>query len=341
MKATWPDGRRAIPRPSLATAVVVSSSTGNMGERFSQAAATLSARMQWLPWQDAAIAAVGTGATTRALTHRALARWSGRGLRLMRAATAWTRELAVMFSLYALWQLAGGLSLGHAAGALERGRQILQIERWLHFPSEVSVQRPFLADHTLLRALNLYYVGFHVALTGACLVWVFARHRDRYPVVRNTLALSTGASLVVALIPVAPPRLVAGSGVVDVGRLVGPTVYPATARPGLDQLSAMPSVHVAWALVVAASVVYVLRSSWRWLAVLYPAFTVAVVVITGNHYFADAVVAVAMVAPAGWLSLRLERQRPYPASDDEVSSPKDPGRSSPAPPGRPAVGSPC
>lgn len=274
--------------------------------------------MQWLPWQDAAIAAVGTGATTRALAHRA-----GHQVRGARAAAAWTRELTVMFSLYGLWQLAGGLSLGQSAGALERGREILRDERWLHFPGEASVQHPFLAHHSLLRAFDVYYVLLHVAVTGVCLVWVFARHRDRYPVVRNTLALSTGASLVVALVPVAPPRLVPGSGVVDVGRLVGPTVYPATARPGLDQLSAMPSVHVAWALVVAGSVIYVLRSPWRWLAVLYPAFTVAVVVITGNHYFADAVVAVAMVAPAGWLSLYAARRPRHHADQQDLSPPED------------------
>ena len=233
-----------------------------------------------------------------------------------------------MFSLYGLWQLAGGLSLGQATGALQRGRDILRDERWLHFPSEASVQHPFLNHHTLLRVFDFYYVGLHVGITGVCLVWVFSRHRDRYPVVRNTLALSTGASLLVALIPVAPPRLVPGSRVVDVGRLVGPTVYPATARPGLDQLSAMPSVHVAWALVVAAAVIYVLKSPWRWLAVVYPAFTVAVVVITGNHYFADAVVAVAMVAPAGWLSLYLQRRSSHtsavPGATERAEAPTPP-----------------
>lgn len=262
--------------------------------------------MQWLPWEDAAYAAAGAAVATRAL--------SARTRRAARAGAAWTRELGVMFGLYALWQLAGGLSLGRAAGALERGRLIYRLERWLHLPSEASVQRVFLPYRGVLEVMNLYYVVLHVALTGACLVWVFARHRDRYPVVRNTLALATGASLLIALVPVAPPRLVSGLGVVDVGRLVGPTVYPATARPGLDQLSAMPSVHVAWALVVAASVIYVLRSPWRWLTLAYPVFTLTVVVVTGNHYFADGVVSVLIVAAAGVASLRLKRGfRPVPA----------------------------
>ncbi len=252
--------------------------------------------MQWLPWEDAAYAAAATAVATRALTARPAG--------MARAARAWSQELSVMFALYGLWQVAGGLSLGQVSGAVARGRQISAIEGWLHLPSEAALQRPYLGAHDLLRFLDLYYVGLHVGVTGACLLWVFARHRSRYPVVRNTLALATAASLLIALVPVAPPRLVPGLGVVDVGRVVGPTVYPATARPGLDQLSAMPSVHVAWAVVVAGAVVYSLRSKWKWLAVAYPLFTLAVVVITGNHYLADGAVAVVIVAAAGWVSLR-------------------------------------
>ena len=269
--------------------------------------------MQWLPWQEAAYAAAGAAGATPALTRAAS--------RLARAAAAWTRELAVMFALYGLWQLAGGLSLGQAAGAVARGRQIVDFERSLHLSAERGVQAAFLGDHWLLRLLNLYYVGLHVAVTGVCLIWVFARHRDRYPLVRNTLALATGASLLVALVPVAPPRLVPGLGVVDVGRIVGPTVYPTTARPGLDQLSAMPSVHVAWAVVVAGAVVYTLRSRWRWLAVAYPVFTSVVVVITGNHYFADAGAALVIVVLAALVSLQFSRAgAPSLQSEDQLAA---------------------
>ena len=254
--------------------------------------------MEWLPWQEAAGAAAGAVVATRSLSRRVTGRFG-------RAAGAWTRELAVMFTLYGLWQLAGTLSLGRVDGAVVRGRDIARVESWLGLPGEASVQRLLVGDHAVMRLFNLYYVVLHVAVTGCCLVWVFARHRDRYPVVRNTLAVATGISLLVALGPVAPPRLVPGLGVLDAGRLIGPTVYPATARPGLDQLSAMPSVHVAWALVVAGAVIYVLRSRWRWLAALYPVFTVTVVVVTGNHYWADAAVAAVICAVAAAAARRL------------------------------------
>lgn len=271
--------------------------------------------VQWLPWSDAAIAATGSAAATRALTLAAraqpavrAARAAGRA-RAARAAAAWTRELAVMFMLYALWQLAGSQSLGQVGGAVQRGADLARFEHSLGIPSEAAVQQVFLGNHGLLRLFNFYYVGLHVAVTGVCLVWIFARHRDRYPMVRNALAGITAACLLVALVPVAPPRLVPGLGLVDTGRLVGPTVYPATARPGLDQLSAMPSVHVAWAIVVAGAFIYVLRSRWRWLAALYPMGTVLVVIATGNHYWADGFVSLVLcgltlAALAGWTASR-------------------------------------
>jgi hypothetical protein len=135
--------------------------------------------------------------------------------------------------------------------------------------------------------MNYYYAGLHVAALGVCLIWLFIRHRDSYPAVRNVLALVTLASLLVQFVPVAPPRLIPGLGLIDTGRVIGPSVYPSTVAPGLDQLSAMPSLHVGWAIVVAGAVIYALRSPWRWLAALYPAMTWWVVIVTGNHYWAD------------------------------------------------------
>ena len=48
----------------------------------------------------------------------------------------------------------------------------------------------------------------------AFLVWLFFRHRDRYPRIRNVLALTTLTCLLIQLIPVAPPRLVPGLHIV-------------------------------------------------------------------------------------------------------------------------------
>ena len=246
--------------------------------------------MDWLPWQDAVIVAVATAVVTLAVADSRN--------KIRRGIATWTRELTIMFALYALWQYAGALSVASPGDAVSRGRDILRLEAWFHLPSETSIQRMVLGNHGLVRAANYYYAGLHVAVLGVCLVWLFARHRDRYPAVRNVLALITGVSLLLQLIPVAPPRLVPGSGLVDTGHTIGPSVYPAHVAPGMDQLSAMPSLHVGWALIVAGAIIYSLRSPWRWLAVLYPLLTTWVVVVTGNHYWADGIVEVGLWAAA-------------------------------------------
>jgi hypothetical protein len=257
--------------------------------------------LQWLPWDDAAVVAAGAGAATLGLARRP-ARWA-------RATATWSRELAIMFTLYGLWQVAGDLSVSQGGDAVARGRDIWRAERAVHLPSERSVQRLVLGHHTLLRALDLYYAQVHVFALGVCLVWLFARHRDRYPPVRNVLVIVTAVSLLIQLLPVAPPRLVPGLGLVDTGHVVGPGVYPATVAPGLDQLSAMPSLHVGWALVVAGAVIYALRPARRWVAVLYPAFTWFVVVVTGNHYWADGIAATLIAAAALLVVRRVGRRR--------------------------------
>jgi PAP2 superfamily len=263
--------------------------------------------MEWVPWPDAAVGAATAAAATPVLKDRVAP--------ACRALAAWTRELALVFALYALWQLAADLSLARPDRAVAHGRDVARWERWFHLPSEAGTQRGILHLHELVRILNYYYAVLHVAALGICLVWLFVRHRDRYPAVRNVLVLVTGASLLVQLVPVAPPRLVPGLGVIDTGHLIGPSVYSSTVAPGLDQLSAMPSLHVGWALVVAGAVVYALRTPWRWLAWLYPALTGWVVVVTGNHYWADGlaelvICALAFVVVRARLRSTARRQAP-------------------------------
>jgi hypothetical protein len=89
----------------------------------------------------------------------------------------------------------------------------------------------------------------------------------------------------------------------------------AGANVGADQLSAMPSVHVAWSIIVAWAVITRSTSRWRWLILLHPLITVLVVVGTGNHYWADAIVSAAIdgaVISAVTLLTRYFRRAPVP-----------------------------
>lgn len=208
------------------------------------------------------------------------------------------REAAILLALFALWQLAGSFSLVGPDGALARAQWIWHTERLMHLPSETEIQHAFLGHPLLVQAFNLYYLSLHFVVLMGCLVWVYARHRRQYPQVRTTLVLFTAGALLIQFLPVAPPRMLPGDGMVDTAARYGQSVYGSVAGFNADQLSAMPSVHVGWALLVALVVVQVSTSRWRWLALGYPVLTLLAVVVTANHFWLDGIAAALLLALA-------------------------------------------
>lgn len=232
----------------------------------------------------------------------ALVAWTFRGSARYPAVGAFAGEAGLVFGLYALWQLAGSLALTRVAGAQSHGLEVARAQRWLHLPREATVQGFVLPHPLLVQASNLYYATMHVPAVIVLLVWLFVRHREQYPRWRTVLAVLTLSALLIQLIPVAPPRLLPGLGVIDTGHLFGQSVYRAQGAGFADQLAAMPSVHVGWAVLVAMAALRVTRSHWRWLAVAHAAVTVVVVVVTGNHFWLDGIVAVGLLALC-WLAV--------------------------------------
>jgi hypothetical protein len=243
-----------------------------------------------LSWQEAGISAACLAAAAVA------ARRSERPALVAGAGVA--RETAVVLALFGLWQLAGTFVFMGPEGAVDRGWWIWQAERAVHLPSETVVQLAFLPHPLVVQALNLYYAGLHFVVVIGCLVWVYVWHRRQYPRVRTTLVLFTAAALLVQFIPVAPPRMLPGDGMIDTAVRYGQSVYGSVAGFNADQLSAMPSVHVGWALLAALVIIEVSRSRWRWLALAYPLLTMLAVVVTANHYWLDGIAAAVLLALA-------------------------------------------
>jgi hypothetical protein len=109
-----------------------------------------------------------------------------------------------------------------------------------------------------------------------------------------------------------------GTGMVDTAVKYHQSVYSDAAGFNPDQLSAMPSVHIGWAILVAIAVVTTAHSRWRWLALLYPALTTLAVVVTANHFWLDGVAAaiiLAVVLAVQVLGRRLLAARAAPAAE--------------------------
>lgn len=272
----------------------------------------------WLPWEMAVL--LGISLAVAALALRRSTR------RFNVAASAFALEAAIVAALYALWQFAGKITVLNMDGAFDNARWVWDIERVLMLPDEAAVQEMLLPHGWLVQLSNIYYAGVHVPAMGIFLVWLFARHRSSYPPWRNALALVTGLCLLIQLVPVAPPRFMEEYGVVDTPLLYGQSVYGALGRGIAGQLQAMPSIHIAWAAVIAWAVWMVVPGKWRWLGVAHLAVTNYVVVVTGNHYWLDGVVAMALlfgvVGFERWVRLTLAR-RSDPAPEVPDSAPLD------------------
>ena len=236
-----------------------------------------------LTWQQAA------GLTAALLGLALVLRTSDRPR--TRRAAPFALESGLIAGLYALWQLAGSLSVLGTSGAFRRAEEIIRLEHEWHLPSEAAVQRLVIGHPLIVQASNLYYASMHFGVMFVFLIWLFVRHRESYAPVRTTLAWTTFVCLLIQLIPVAPPRLL--PSFVDTATSYGQSVYSLGLAP--DQLSAMPSVHVAWAVLVGWSVVRISTSRWRWLVLAHPVLTVFVVVATANHFWLDGVVGAAVL----------------------------------------------
>ncbi|MEO6885876.1 MAG: phosphatase PAP2 family protein [Jatrophihabitantaceae bacterium] len=249
-----------------------------------------------LTWQQAAILAAALGMIAIGMRYAPVDR--------VRRLTPFATESFLIAALYSVWQLAGEISVTGTSGAFSRSAWIERVEHNLHLPSELSMQSHVIGHPALVQAANLYYATMHFTALFVFLIWLFVRHRDDYGPARTTLALTTLACLLIQLIPVAPPRLL-GGGFVDTAARYGQSVY----NLGLDadELSAMPSVHVVWAVLIAWYVVRIGRGQWRWLVVVHPVLTVLVVVVTANHYWLDGIVGVVVLVACAWLQYGLRR----------------------------------
>ena len=214
---------------------------------------------------------------------------------------ALANEAAIISALYALWQFAGKLSLLGIDDALMRGAQIWELERALFLPSEVTLQNWMLPSSFWTQFANLYYAIAHVPAMGIFLVWLFLRHRESYSTWRNALALVTGASLLLQLVPVAPPRLTDETGMIDTGLQYNQSVYGVLGRGIAGQLQAMPSIHVAWAALIGWGVWRASTSGWRWIGPAHFVITFFVVALTGNHYWLDGIVAMVLLVGARYM----------------------------------------
>src|SRR6266571_1113676 len=114
-------------------------------------------------------------------------------------------EAATLVGLYGVYEILRGKGNTTVAAARAHTDEVVSLERHLHVFSERAVQHAAHWVPGVPALLGMAYLVLHFLGTAGLLVWVHRRHRERFPLVRNTLVVASGLALVVYnLYPVAP-----------------------------------------------------------------------------------------------------------------------------------------
>ena len=230
-----------------------------------------------------------------------------------RSAAALSADLLVASFGFFLYELGRIATNGGESRAFGNAHRVISLERVLHLPSESRFQDAILKHDSLLRLLNKTYSFLFLSTVISVLIWLYLNNAEAYRHVRNALGLSSLFAIgVFALYPMAPPRLMPASGLIDSHARVG------SHHGFVNQFAAMPSLHIGWLTLMGWGVWMTLRG-WRGLLIgaTPPAIMMIAVVATGNHFWIDGVIGALLCASAMVL---VQRWRPQTA---EMRSFKD------------------
>lgn len=280
-------------------------------------------------WEAARATALEIGRAWWASLAAAWA-WTVAMLRSARRAAASTgtgvREMAIALGAYGVYNLVRGLFGGSIAEGRENAADLVSLERSLGLYIEPDAQHAFVHHSLGMPFWNTFYVVSQVVVLPLTLFLVYRYRRPAYAFVRNMAILSWSAGLVVyALLPVAPPRLLA-SGFTDT--VSSQTFFDLDSdfiRAFYNPVAAMPSLHVGMAPVVAWALIRL--TPWMWtraLGWIYPVLIAVDIVVTGNHYVLDIAGGLAVVLPAAALAAWIVRVRPDVAVAGDPAPPPHP-----------------
>jgi hypothetical protein len=225
------------------------------------------------------------------------------------------RQVLLCVVAYELYQVTRGL-VNHpeaATAAFQNARDLIGIERGLNIFVEPSLQAIIADRGWLLDGSSWMYINAQTSVTLGALVWLYLFRNHSFYFVRNMFLFAFGVALIgYTAFPTAPPRFFPEWGFFDaVSDFTGVPQDSVTIGKLFNPYAAVPSMHVAFALMISIPLARLVR--WRALKIfwaVYPLMVVFVIVVTANHFLADAVLG-AVAAGVGAVGARwMARMRP-------------------------------
>jgi len=218
----------------------------------------------------------------------------------------WWAEIVLVLIFYVFYSAIrnqfGSTSVS-SSKAFNNAESIIDLEDSLGLFFELEVQNFFIDWRWFIQFWNLFYGTFHFVVTAFALIWIYRKFPVLYPRWRTSFLCTTGLALIgFSLFPLMPPRLLTDCGQYGACVTTWPFIDTVTDIGGLwsfdsgtmqrvsNQYAAMPSLHFAWASWCTLALWPTLKSRWtRTLIAIYPVATLFAVVVTGNHYWIDAI----------------------------------------------------
>lgn len=205
------------------------------------------------------------------------------------------REVAIVLAGYLAYEAGRFAVVSEPAPAIRNAERIVDLERALGLFRERDIQQLLTGPSPIVDAWNLLYSHAFLAVVIGALLWLVVADPPRYRLYRNALGASAAlALLLIALFPVAPPRLIPALGIDDTVISAGNPHHFA------NEYAAIPSLHVGWIALTGWMLALPLRGWPRRLVMVGPGLgMLLVVIVTGNHYWFDGLVgAVVSIGPA-------------------------------------------
>jgi hypothetical protein len=207
---------------------------------------------------------------------------------------------------YLVYSQVRGLAGDRHSDAFANARHLADLERSLGMFHELSIQQWVLPSAFFIDIFNwIYFYGFFPVLIPTA-IWLYMRRPRTYELARTAFLASGGIAVCFFLtLPTAPPRL-ADMGFIDtLNQSLTPTY---SSIPGVNHYAALPSMHVGWTFLLATAIYLALPNfKFRGIAYVIPIAMFSATVVTGNHWFLDAVLGLAVALCGLGIALVLRR----------------------------------
>jgi hypothetical protein len=212
--------------------------------------------------------------------------WKHEQLRQSDRFGASIRDVGVIAAGFLLYEFGRTLTEGNRDTAVANSERLIHVQRFLGLPQEARFQAWVFGHSWLVEPFNTIYSFFFLATTVGGLIWLSFNAPQVYRTARNAMGIATFSALsVFALIPMAPPRMVALSGLADSHARVGLT------HGYVNEFAAMPSLHVGWMALIGWSFARAIGGTrGKLIGIIPPTVMLMTVVVTGHHFWMDGIV---------------------------------------------------